>query len=66
MPQYIMASNKTITLDPEQVTKLYDVHKIENWFSIGLKFLESWSKPYYECEIVDKKKYMLAKIKYGF
>ena len=36
---------------------------VRDFFHLGLKFL-NWKLPF-QMELVDKKKYMLAKIKYG-
>lgn len=36
---------------------------VKDFYNIGLKFLH-WKNPY-EMQVVDKKKWMLSKIKYG-
>jgi hypothetical protein len=56
-----MASNK-IFLTEEQINTLISGGS-KDFYSLGLRFL-GWKDPY-EVEVVDKKKWMLAKIKYG-
>ena len=51
-----------ITLTEEQINILI-YNKVKEYYSLGLAF-KSWKKPY-EMTVLDKKKWMLAKIKYG-
>jgi hypothetical protein len=59
-----MGSNNIIKVTPDQLDQM--IHDgIRNWFQLGLETLLTWNDSYYECLIVDQKKYMLAKINYG-
>ena len=54
--------SKKIYLTEEELDILIS-KGVKEWYQTGLKFL-SWKIPY-EMEVVDKKKWMLTKIKYG-
>lgn len=58
---------KIIELHDEVVKKLFK-QGITRWFQIGLNFSSknSWKGEFWILEIIDKKKFLLAKIKYGF
>ena len=38
---------------------------ISSWFHIGLVAINDWPLDAYECRVIDEKRYMLARIKYG-
>lgn len=59
-----MASDKIIKVTPDQIEQM--IHDgIGNWFELGLKTLSTWKEMYHECVIINEKRYMLAKMKYG-
>ena len=37
---------------------------IGSWFQLGLEALNDWPINFYTCTVIDKKRYLLAKIKY--
>jgi hypothetical protein len=53
---------KIITLTEDQINILI-YNKVKEYYSLGLAF-KSWKKPY-EMTVLDQRKWMLAKIKYG-
>ena len=58
-----MVSN-IIIITPVELQKMVD-GGVNDWYAIGLKIITNWPETNYECLIIDEKRYMLAKIKYG-
>jgi len=53
---------------PDDMLKYMHKLGVVNWFDIGLRFSEknTWKGEYWILDIVNKEKFFLAKIRYGF
>ncbi len=56
-----------VEIRDETIKRLF-AQGVKDWFQLGLKFSSknSWKGEFWILEIVDKKKFLLAKIKHGF
>ena len=52
----------------DQVLKILFAQGVRDWFQLGLKFSakNSWKDEYWTLDVIDKEKFFLSKIKYGF
>jgi hypothetical protein len=57
----------TIEIRDDTIKQIFE-QGVRDWFHLGLKFSSknSWKGEYWILDIVDKQKFLLAKIKYGF
>lgn len=55
-----------IEIRDETIKRIFE-QGVRDWFQLGLKFSSknSWKGEFWILEIIDKKKFLLAKIKYG-
>jgi len=59
-----MTSDEIIKITPDQLQNM--IHNgVISWFCVGLRGLSTWKLDYHECVVIDKQKFLLAKIKYG-
>lgn len=63
----VTADSETIEIDDLILKKLVD-QGVRDWFQLGLKFSSknSWKGEFWILDIIDKQKFLLAKIKYEF
>ena len=58
------SEEKTIRISPNKVLEMVEIG-LSTWKDLGLETVGSWPLNYYTLKIIDEKKYLLARIKYG-
>ena len=58
------SEEKTVRISPNKVLEMVEIG-LFTWKDIGLETVGNWPLNCYTLKIIDKKKYLLARIKYG-
>jgi hypothetical protein len=63
----VMKELETINISDETLKRMHKLGVV-NWFDVGLRFSEknTWKGEYWILDIINKEKFFLAKIRYGF
>ncbi len=58
---------EVIEIEDETVKNMFSMG-VKNWYQLGLRFSSknTWKGEFWILDIVDKQKFFMAKIKYGF
>lgn len=66
--EMVIEKDSNIVEIKDEIIKRMFAQGVNDWFQLGLKFStkNSWKGEFWILDVVDKQKFFLAKIRYGF